>query len=493
MTSSPQVSADTSSPGEPTYKPDSGGLKGSMTTLDIVFTVLAFNAPLSVFAGYLTVIIGYANGLGAPLTFLAAGLVVLVFAVGFTAMSRHLPNPGAFYAYVTAGLGRPLGLGAAFLAIISYIFLYVSSFIYGSTAIKGLVTDIFHGPSINWWVFNLILIAVVGVLGFFRITFSAKILTVAMCLEVVVIVVYNIVVFGQGGNEGYTSAPLQLDYILGGSIGLAMLYCIGMFSGFEATAIFREEARDPERTVPRATYIVIAVVAILYSVTTFAIIVGVGPSSVVEQTATDPVGSVMASIDQYLGKTVLDITMVLLCTSIFAAVLAMHNIIARYLFSMGRDRVFAARLATVHGKHGSPHIASLATSAIAVVFLIAVLVIGADGNALYAKMAGIALYALIILLLLTAVSIPLYFRKHPAHGVRQWKTTIAPLLGGLGFAVALVLATKNAAFLVGGSRSAANLLIAVFIAALLLGVGYALLLKKTKPDTYARIGRQEVV
>jgi amino acid transporter len=463
-----------------------------MTTFDIVFTVLAFNAPLSVFAGYLTVIIGYANGLGVPLTFLAAGLVVLIFAVGFTAMSRHLPNPGAFYAYVTAGLGRPLGLGAAFLALISYVFLYVSSFLYGASAISGLVQDVFHGPSIDWWIYNLILIAVVGVLGFFRITLSAKILTVAMCLEVVVIVIYNSVVFAQGGTEGYTAAPLQLHYILGGSVGLAVLYCIGMFSGFEATAIFREEARDPEKTIPRATYIVVVVVAILYSVTTFAIIVGIGPSTVVDATAADPVGSVMSSITQYLGNIMLDITRVLLCTSIFAAILAMHNIIARYLFSMGRDHVFPRRLASVHGTHGSPHIASLATSVIAIVFLISVLLIGADGNALYAKLAGIALYALIILLLLTSISVPLYFRKHASHGVSQWKTTVAPLVGGLGFAVALALATKNAAFLVGGSQTAANLLIAVFVAALLLGVGYALVLRKQRPGIYARIGRQEI-
>ncbi|MCJ0950621.1 hypothetical protein F6X56_01110 (plasmid) [Rhodococcus erythropolis] len=122
-----------------------------------------------------------------------------------------------------------------------------------------------------------------------------------------------------------------------------------------------------------------------------------------------------------------------------------------------------------------------------------VLLIGADGNALYAKLAGIALYALIVLLLLTSISIPLYFRKHPRHGVSQWKTTVAPMLSGLGFAIALVLATKNAAFLVGGSQTAANLLIGIFIAALLLGVGYALLLRRRKPETYARIGRQEVV
>src|SRR5262249_40174529 len=89
-------------------------LSGHMGVFDIVFTVLAFNAPLSVFVGFITVIIGFGNGLGAPVTFLAAGGLMALFAVGFAAMGRRLPNPGAFYAYITAGLGRPLGLGSAF-------------------------------------------------------------------------------------------------------------------------------------------------------------------------------------------------------------------------------------------------------------------------------------------------------------------------------------------------------------------------------------------
>lgn len=129
------------------------------------------------------------------------------------------------------------------------------------------------------------------------------------------------------------------------------------------------KARNPEKTIPRATYITIASVAVLYAVSTFAIILGIGPSKVVGDTAADPVGSLMGSVDHYLGKVGQDVAMILLCTSIFTAVLAMHNITARYVFSTGRDRVFPRKLGTVHGEHGSPHIASFATTAVAAVFL----------------------------------------------------------------------------------------------------------------------------
>lgn len=490
MASSPEiaVSAAAEPPAESAH---TRKLTGTMSTFDIVFTVLAFNAPMSVFAGYLTVIIGYANGLGSPVTYLAAGVVVTVFAVGFTTMGKHLPNPGAFYAYVTAGLGRPLGLGAAFLALASYVFLYVSSFIYGGNSLNSLVKDTLNGPDIPWWVYNIVLIAIVGVLGYFRIELSAKILTVAMCLEVVIIVIYDAVVMGQGGAEGWTSAPFHLDNVFSGSIGLAALYGVGMFSGFEATAVFREEARDPEKTIPRATYITVAVVAGLYFITSFAIILGIGPSTAVEATAADPVGSIMGSVEHYLGRVTQDIAMVLLATSIFAALLAMHNITARYLFSMGRDHVLPRRLGSVHGSHGSPHIASFVTTAIAIVFLAGLLISGADGNALYAKLAGIALYALLMLLVLTSAAIPVYFWLRPGHGISAWKTIVAPVVAGLGFVGALVLATKNAAFMVGGSQSAATGLIVFFFALVVVGVGYATFLKKSNPATYSRIGRQE--
>lgn len=476
---------------EPRKGPADRKLTGTMSTFDIVFTVLAFNAPLSVFAGYLTVVIGYANGLGAPMTYILAGAVVLVFAVGFTTMSKHLPNPGAFYAYITAGLGRPLGLGAAFLALASYVFLYVSSFIYGGTAIASLVKDTLAGPDIPWWAYNIALIALVGVLGYFRITLSAKILMVAMCLEVIIIVIYDAVVAFQGGSEGYTSAPFHLDNVFSGSIGLAALFGIGMFSGFEATAVFREEARNPEKTIPRATYITIGVVALLYAATSFAIITGVGPSIVVESSAADPVGTVMGSVAHYLGKVGQDVAMVLLCTSIFAAVLAMHNITARYLFSMGRDRVFPRQLGNVHESHDSPHVASFVTTAIASLFLAGLLITGADGSALYAKLAGIALYALIMLLLLTSAAIPAYFWLRPGHGLSPMKTIVAPVLAGIGFIGALILATQNSAFLVGGSTTAARSLIAFFYVMVLAGVVYALVLKRRRPEVYARIGRQD--
>ncbi|MEV0735120.1 hypothetical protein AB0I51_03960 [Streptomyces sp. NPDC050549] len=76
--------------------------------------MLAFDAPLATLVGFIPVVIGFGNEPGAPA---AAGVILGLFAVGFPAMGRRLPDPGAFYAYITAGPGRPIGLGASFLAL----------------------------------------------------------------------------------------------------------------------------------------------------------------------------------------------------------------------------------------------------------------------------------------------------------------------------------------------------------------------------------------
>ena len=96
----------------------------------VVFFVMSAAAPLTVAAGLVTT--GYAvTGVqGIPLAFVVVGAVLAVFAVGYVAMARYVANAGAFYAYVAQGLGRPLGVGAAWVALVAYNALQVG--LYGA-------------------------------------------------------------------------------------------------------------------------------------------------------------------------------------------------------------------------------------------------------------------------------------------------------------------------------------------------------------------------
>lgn len=466
-------------------------LKGRLGTLDIVFTVLAFNAPMSVFIGYLTVIIGAGNGLGAPITYFACGVLLLLFAVGFTAMSRRLQNPGAFYAYITAGIGRPAGLGASFVAVISYYFILLGGYALGGVGLQAFVRDVLGGPDLPWWLWVGVLMAIVGTLGYFNITISAKVLMLFMAAEVVLIVVYDAVVFATGGAEGFTAAPLALENIFSGNIGIAVLFGIVCYSGFEATAVFREEARDPDKTIPRATYIAVLFLALTYGLSTWAMIVGVGASTVVETSAVDPAGTALASVGTYLGKVGLDIVTVLLVTSVFAANLATHNVTARYSYSLAVDGIFPKFLSRVHPKHVSPFAASIVTTAVGALFLLVLVLMGLEGNLIYAVLIGIGGYSLIMLLVLTSVAVIGYFWRRPEIQLSYWKRLIAPALATLGLLAALYLATIHVADLIGGDQVLATVIMLIFYTALVVGIIVAFVLRSKKPELYERIGRSK--
>ena len=95
-------------------------LSGTLGVGSIVFMVVAAAAPLTVIAGTIPLGVGAGNGAAFPATFVLCAVVLLLFAVGFCAMSPHVPDAGAFFTYVRHGLGRPLGMGAAFLALATY-------------------------------------------------------------------------------------------------------------------------------------------------------------------------------------------------------------------------------------------------------------------------------------------------------------------------------------------------------------------------------------
>jgi amino acid transporter len=467
-------------------------LRGNLGTAHLLFTVLAFNAPLAVVVGFIPVVVGAGNQLGAPVAFLAAGTIIGLFAVGFTAMARHLPNPGGFYAYISAGLGRVPGLGASFLALLCYYFMLIGSYAFGGIALQSLVRDTFHGPNVVWWVWVLVLQAATGILGYFKLELSAKILTVCLICEILTVLIYDAAVVFKGGatGSGLQAASFTPHAIFSGSIGIALLFGITCFGGFEATTIFRDEVREPNRTIPRATYLVIALVTVLYGGGAWVFIQAVGPTHVVAASAADPTGSFLASLQVYVGRAAVDIVTVLLNTSIFAAVLSAHNITSRYLYNLSVDRILHRSLSRVHGRHGSPHRASLATSAAALIGMAPLVIYGADPSMLYARLVGIFGYALIILLLVTAVAVPVYLRRTRPEGVGVWHRIIAPALAFAGLAIAAVLATQNFGLLIAGSQPLADAMLALVFGTALVGVVMALIYRKKRPEVYARIGRQ---
>jgi amino acid transporter len=464
-------------------------LRGDLNAFQLLFGILAYNAPLVAVVAFLPLTIGYGNGLGAPVSYLLSGAIIALFASGFLKMSRHIDNPGGFYSYIALGLGREAGLGASFLAVITYYLLLLGGYALGGVLIGSFVSGTLGGPDVAWWVWAAVCQVLIGIFGYFNIELSARFLTFFMCCESLLILVYEAVVLARGGATGLSASSFTPDNITSGSIGIGLLFAALSFSGFEVTAVFRDEVRDPARTIPRAAYGFIAVIGIGYAVFTWVIIQAYGPANAVTASATDPTGSVTATFQTYLGSVGVHLVSVLVITSGFASLIAVHGVLSRYLFNLGVDRILPRRLGAVHHRHGSPHQASIFASAIVVIgFLVSVL-LKADPSVLYAQLWGIFGYALQILFVLTTLAVLVFMWRTRPSDTTVWHRVIAPVLALVGLAVTLWLATKNIELLIPGS-GAVTITYVVLAGAVAAGVLYALALRRARPDIHQRIGRR---
>ncbi len=202
-----KVAAPSASPTTASAKPQhSTSLRqGAVGVAGILFFVLSAQAPLTGIAGALPLTILLGNGAGAPGAYLLIGAVIVLFAVGFIAMSRRVDAKGAFYAYVGAGIGRKAGTGSAWLALLAYATVQAAMYgLYGAS-VAGLLASI--GLTVPWWLPVLITIAVVQLLGSLNIELGAKVLAVFVGLEVAVLLAFSLgVLFTGGGPEGETAA-----------------------------------------------------------------------------------------------------------------------------------------------------------------------------------------------------------------------------------------------------------------------------------------------
>ncbi len=150
------------------------------------------------------------------MTFAVTTGVLLLFAVGFTAMSRYIPGTGAFYLYIGHGLGRGAGVGSAMLALVSYSTVQLAVYGYLGPAMSSLITS-YGGPEVPWWIFSLASLALVAVLGFRHIELSGKVLGILLIAEVGIVVVLDAFIIADGGPEGPSTAMFSPSEIFSGS------------------------------------------------------------------------------------------------------------------------------------------------------------------------------------------------------------------------------------------------------------------------------------
>ncbi|GAB6856859.1 hypothetical protein JCM13591A_09640 [Microbacterium xylanilyticum] len=349
-----------------------------------------------------------------------------------------------------------------------------------SPASEEIIKDL-TGFDLSWIVWGLLSIAVCFVLARIGVDFSSKVLGVCLVLETTMLVVFDISVLVQ---KGYDFAAFSPEWVFSGSLPIGMLLAATGFLGFEATALFGEEAKDPLRTVPRATYTAIIAIAVILGVTAWAVVSAIGVPKA-QKVGLDHLanGDLIFSLAQrYLGGPLTTVMMILLLVSLFAAMLAFHNSASRYLYALGRARVLPSVLARTR-ESGSPAVAGIVQAGFAAIVALIFFFAGADPIlTVVPAMLGFGTLSVLILQGLAALSIVVAFRRQ--QDGRWWSTFVAPGLGFLGITAISILAIVNFDIVAGSDALAIRLMPLLLVLALIGGIGYAAYLKRAKPAVY---------
>jgi len=507
---------------DPTGRPERGHVlkAGAVGLFGVLFMAVANAAPITAMTGNVPIAVGYGNGIGAPAGYLVATVVLTLFTVGFVAMARYITTAGAFYGFITHGLGQVWGMASGALATMAYVVFegsLIGIFAYFSNSALNTWFDV----DINWLILAVVGIVVIGLFGYFDISIAAAVLGVTLICEVLLLGALALsVLFSGGGPDGLlpeainpanafksleegggVGAVIDGKAVAAGSAAIGLFFAFWSWVGYETTAVYGEESRNPKRIVPRATLIAVVGLGLFYTFVSWMMIAGNGAKVSIEKANTDSIGlwTDLAS-DKLGGDFIGDIYLALIMIGSFACGLAFHNAASRYLYAIGRE-VPATRnnLGATHGTHQTPHVSSMVQSGITLVLTLGFYFLTTNGDDptrgaylyQYGLLAILGTMAILIVQAITSLAVIWYFHVKKAAPGNVLMTGVIPALGGLGMIYVVWLLLDNLDF-AGGAASAAPFFTAIpyiVVGTFVVGLLAVLWLKARNRPVYDAIGR----
>src|SRR5215203_2252436 len=349
-------------------KPNAIGLWG------VIFVGVTGAAPISAMLFNVPFATGFGTGLYTPAAFLFATIILTIFTIGYVAMARKMRAAGGFYTFISHGLGRELGLAAGITGAIAYS-LFELSLLGGFAYFAATNFNDWFGWEIPWIAFALFAAVLISVLCYFDVELSVRVLGFALIGEIIILAIFDLLVFGQGGGEdGVHAEALNVFKLTDPGVGLAagvgLFLAFWSWVGFEAVPNYAEESRDPKRIVVSATLISVLGLGIGYIITSLAF-VSAFPEATLVKDAQNPDGPFFVAMREFGSNWLATVMQVLILTGSFACAMAFHNVAMRYFYAMGREGILPKSFGRTHATHRSPYIASAAQTIFAIVLILA--------------------------------------------------------------------------------------------------------------------------
>jgi len=293
------------------------------------------------------------------------GTVALAGALSYAELATMMPKAGAEYVYLREIYGRP----AAFLTGWTSFFVGFSAPIAASAvACATYLTSARLLPS-TWIAQKGIALAIVAALTALHYTGvrrGAVGQNIFAALNVFVLA--GIVVWGFSRGAGnWQFLRNSTDFWMPGrasQIGLALLWVMFAYSGWNSSAYIAEEVKQPARTLPRSLFVgTLTIIALYVAVNLFFF--HAAPSA--ELSGRVAVGEI--AVRHAMGPQAATGLAIVVSVLLLAAISAYIFIGPRVYFAMARDGLFFQFAARIHPRYETPGLA-IATQGICTVAMI---------------------------------------------------------------------------------------------------------------------------
>ena len=252
-----------------TVKPSSEGNKESgsveqamgksFNTWKLVVLGLAFMAPgLSLLATFNLVMTAGYTWMGIPLSYLIAGVAIIITSVSFAELVRVFPKSGSLWALASGAVGSKFGQFSVWIYLLEILVVPAAALIPAGFFLQSWL-------GVPPWITMIVFVAVVSLLAWGGTNLSVRSMAVLFVIQVAILVAFAVSAVIWSINTGNFATQASLSLTPAGSLfGIAGIMvgatvAVYSFLGYEAPASVTEESEKPTKSVPLA--IVISAVA----------------------------------------------------------------------------------------------------------------------------------------------------------------------------------------------------------------------------------------
>jgi len=413
--------------------------RGALGLVDIAASTMANIGPAYSFFFSFGLIVVTA-GIAAPLTIIAAAIAIALLGNTLSQFSRAQPSTGGFITFVGKSFGGTSAVTTALLCGAGYIIAISSVLAVSGWYLEYVLAYYFHW-NVPWIIWSVLLTAGSVVMMYRGVAVSTKLAGFFFGFEMVVLVIVAVAVLVKNGSQ-LSAAPFEWSHLNNGFSGLAPGFplAVYLFIGWENSAALAEETGNPRRNVPRAVYLSIAMMAVLYLLVAYATVAGFHDNA---KSLAVPLIPFITVAHSALAKVAV-IAYLAGLTSTVGVLIAAVNSQARLVFNAGREGLLPRWIGRVHPTRRTPINAiytfvGLAGGIIAVWCILHLIGSHQSGNmnglSFFDDSGTMGTLLILVVYFLANLALPFYYRKYRPQEFNLLKHLILPVLGMIAIAI----------------------------------------------------------